>query len=161
LRSATPASGHRSTVVGAERLPHAAANATPVAFHLDIQSLTAGPNFVEVKQAFAIRIPGLMDEIHPREIIEMSMLTRHHEARWQHQRGSALRCAVVDVTSPVGAVWKHLRLKQPGTDRGQQPALRANHPAGKRCDRHADLPGLIEPVGLRALSFWPSWWSQE
>ena len=45
-----------------------------------------------------------------------------------------------------------LRLEQPGTDRGQQPALGADHPAGKRSDRHADLVGLIEPVGLRADS---------
>jgi len=44
----------------------------------------------------------------------------------------------------VGPVGDHLRLEQPRTERGQQPALRADEPAGERCDRHADLPGLIE-----------------
>ena len=160
VRSASPAGRHRGAVVGTERLTHAAANPTPVALDFHVQRFAAGTRFVQVEQAFAIRWP-LMHEIHPREIVEMPMLARHHEAGRKHEWRFALCRAVVDVASSVGSIRRLLWLKQPGTDRGQQPALRANHPAGKRGHGHADLPGLIEPVGLRALCFRSPWWRQE
>src|SRR5262249_26555128 len=102
-----------------------------------------------------------MYEIDPREVIKMPILTRHHEAGGNHERRSALRITVVEVACSVGTIRKNLRLQQPGTYRGQQPAFRANHPAWKRGDRQPDLPRFIEPVRLPALRLWASWRCEE
>src|SRR4051812_16340671 len=97
MRSASPAGGHRRAVVGAECLPHPAANPAPVTLHFHVQSFAAGPDFIEVKQAFAVGVSSLMNEIHPREVVKMPMLARHHEASREYQRGSPLCGAVMNV----------------------------------------------------------------
>src|SRR6516165_6859215 len=123
MRASATASRHQRSIVGAERLTHTASSPATIALHFHIQGFAAGPDFVEVQQAFAL-CRSLMDEFHPREVIEMAMFTRHHETGGNHERGSALRRAIVDVASSVGAVRINFWLEQPGANRSQQPALR-------------------------------------
>ena len=160
VRSASSAGRHRRVVIGAECLTQAASGPAAFTLHFHVQRFAACTCLVEVEQPFAICRP-LMDEIYPREIIEMPVLARHHEAGRKHERGFALCRAVVNITSPVGSIRRLLWLEQTGANRGQQPALRANHPAGKWGYWHADLPRLIEPVGLGSLRFRPTWWRQK
>jgi hypothetical protein len=123
VRASAPARGHCRTVVGTECVSHAAASPTTVTFHFHVESFAAGPDFVEVQQAFAVGFLPSCTKIHPREVIEMPMLAGHHEAGRKYERRSPLCRAIVHVARSVRAIRIDLGFKQPGTDRGQQPAL--------------------------------------
>jgi hypothetical protein len=84
MRSASTAGRHGCAVVRSKRLTHTTSNSTAIALHFDVQSFTAGSDFVKVQQALAVGVRPLMHEIHPWKIIEMSMFARHHKASRNH-----------------------------------------------------------------------------
>src|SRR5262249_42068218 len=108
---ASSAAGHHLAVVQAERLTHTPANPAALTLHLNVQGFAARPYLVKVKQPFAVAAPTLMNEIQPREVIEMSILARHHKAGWNHQRRAALRSAVVYIAGSVRSIWINLWLE--------------------------------------------------
>src|SRR4051794_37787260 len=89
-----------------------------------------------------------MNELTPREIIEVAVLAGDDETGWNDSwRLARLRAVAVNVTNLVGAVRRFQR-KQSTAERSQPPTVRADHPAGKRGHRDADQRRGVELVDL-------------
>ena len=91
-----------------------------------------------------------MDEVVPREVIEVAVA-----AGQQETRGDGIRVlgrlvafgATAAFVNEAGSLWPEavfLDFKKPGIERRKQAALHAAHPAWKRPHRHTDI-GLSRP----------------
>ena len=115
--------------------------------HLDVGHLARGPQLVEPQLVAAVGLAP-MDELDPREVVEVPVLAGDEEPGRDHRGRLALLVAdPVDVAAPVLAVRVEPQLEQARLDRGQQPAVGADLPAGKRGDRDADVRRVVEGAG--------------
>ena len=90
-----------------------------------------------------------MDELDPRKVVQVPLLASDQESGRDHSgRLADLLADPVNVAAPVLAVGVEAKLEEPRLDRGQQPAVRANLPAGKRGNRDADVRRVVEWADL-------------
>jgi len=131
----------------AERLGHPAGRVASAAAHLDVGREPADPDLAKLQHRAGTG-RALVDELHPREVVEMPGGTGQQEAGREHIWRLALAGAVsVDVPGPVGAHHLGLEREQAAGDRREQVAAGATQPAREHRDRDADLRPLVERVG--------------
>ena len=95
-----------------------------------------------------------MRELDPRELIELTSRTGHHEpCRHNGRRPAPASAVLVDVSGQVRPIDMPLELEQARVDRRQQPAAWAPEPTRKRDHRDTGPSPLVERIS-RLLQPW-------
>ena len=89
-----------------------------------------------------------MEEVAPREVIEMSMATRDEEPRRHHNgRRAGLAAGCMHEASAIGAIGIKTRLEDTLRHGRQQIAIGTTHPLWEDANRHTDQDLGVETAG--------------
>src|SRR4051794_22227570 len=122
-----------------ERLRQAPPALARVARELNVACTAAGTELRQPKRSLARH--AAVEELYPREVVEVPVGAGHEVSRWEGGRRPAirarLRTARVDVRGALGPPRIGAEFEQAVFDRRQQAAERAAQPAWERRNRDA------------------------
>src|SRR5690606_16579607 len=128
---------------------HASGRPTRITLHPQVLGLQRRATLEEAQCAFA-RTVAAMDEVVPREVVEMAIATCQQETRGNgicilgRLVAFGTTAAFVNETGSLRSEAVLLNLEKTGIKGGQQTALHATHPAREWPDGNADI-GLGRP----------------